>query len=46
MYEADNYRSKCRGCMYYGDCLERHVWGLEKYKYACRYCYKKDSTWC
>lgn len=42
--EYDKYRSKCRGCMYYGDCLERHVCGLEKCKYACRYCYKKDPT--
>lgn len=44
MHEANKYRSKCRGCMYYGDCSERHVCGLEKCKYACRYCYKKDPT--
>lgn len=44
IHEADKYRSKCRGCMNYGNCTERHVCGLEKCKYVCRYCHKKDPT--
>lgn len=33
---------KCRGCMNYGDCHERHICGNDRCKYACRYCYKKN----
>ncbi len=42
--EYNKYRSECRSCIHYGNCRERHVCGLDKCKYVCRYCYKKDPT--
>lgn len=40
--KPDGFTGKCRGCMHYGECTERHVCGNSKCKYACRYCYKKN----
>lgn len=41
----DGFNAKCRSCMHYGDCTERHICGNEKCKYSCRYCYKKNPIY-
>lgn len=43
--KPDGFTGKCRSCMHYGECTERHVCGNDKCKYACRYCYKKNPIY-
>ena len=41
----DTCNYKCRSCMHYGECTERHVCGNDRCSYACRYCYKKNPIY-
>lgn len=43
--KPDGFTGKCRSCMHYGECTERHVCGNDKCKYACRYCDKKNPIY-
>ena len=43
--KPDGFTGKCRSCMHYGECTERHVCGNDKCKYSCRYCYKKNPIY-
>ncbi len=43
--KPEGFTGKCRSCMHYGECSERHVCGNDKCKYACRYCYKKNPIY-
>lgn len=44
-YAPDRFRSKCKGCVHYADCTERHVCGNLKCKSVCRYCYSKNPVY-
>lgn len=44
-YAPDRFRSKCKGCVHYADCTERHVCGDIKCKSVCRYCYGKNPVY-